>query len=231
MQALGYTCSAQHTPHVGPAAQGGTAQDDPATPEALSHDARPPANIYHLPEVVRRPSGVDGLSREGWIDKLNDERCKWMVMLHRYSSSRSSGSSSSNNPLSKLRQDDTRKTSASKSRVPGRRVVPAVDFCPECASIVEVELECAGEGEFVAEYRRACSMCVSEQQPWLRSTNKIETPNPWRIQANTNRHCGVDQSWPIGKKVKARLMFCFKNNAGRSLCPDAGHKLVVPGTY
>ncbi|CAM9108270.1 unnamed protein product, partial [Pylaiella littoralis] len=114
-------------------------------------------------------------SREEWISKLDDARCNWMVMLQRYSSSRSD---ISNNPLGKLRQSDARKTSVNNGRVPGLRVVAAADFCPECASIMKVELECTEEGEFVAEYREICSMCGNQQQTWRGST----TPNPWRIQ-------------------------------------------------
>lgn len=204
---LVYRCFSQYRSHVGLAAQRATVNDDPATPD-LSHDAFSPTNPHHL-----RSSRVHGQSREEWISKLDDARCNWMVMLQRYSSSRSDNS---NNPLSKLRQSDARKTSVSNGRVPGLRVVAAADFCPECASIMKVELECTEEGEFVAEYREICSMCGNQQQTWRGST----TPNPWRIQ---DRRCGIDQEWWL-RKVKRLGCFGLRTNTGRSLRQTVGHK-------
>lgn len=76
-------------------------------------------------------------------------------------------------------------TTVSESMVAGRRVVPAADFCPECSSVVDVELEYTGEGEFVAEYRAVCPMCVGRQLP-LRSTH-------------FKRRCDMDRNWRLEK--------------------------------
>lgn len=124
-----------------------------------------------------------------------------MVILHRY---RNSGSS--NKSLSKLGQDDHPITSVSKSKEPDRRLVPAADFCPECASIVEVELECTGEGEFVSEYRGVCLMCASQQQHF-----EAATPNPRQIQSSTDGRWGIDQGWRLGK-VERIQCFLFREH-------------------
>lgn len=203
----------QHTSHVGLATQRETGHGHPATPAVLPHDAYPPSsptNGHHLHGVARRPSRMHGLSREAWIDKLNDARCRWMVMLHRYSSSRSSGG-----PISKLRQDDTRMTSMSESMAAGRRVVPAADFCPECSSVVEVELECTGEGEFVAEYRGVCSMCVGRQLPQSTNYKPATPPNPWRILAGNNRRCDIDRNWRLEKVKRAECFVSRTVQGGR----------------
>ena len=134
----------------------------------------------------RRSSEAGGPSREDLIQKLNDARCKWMVTLHRY-----------NNSSGKAHQSDAR-NGFNRSRTSGHHnLVPAADFCPECGSIVEVELECNREGEFVAEHRRGCSGCEREQQTLLTSSSNGEIPNPSRISSTKQRryYCGLDKDW------------------------------------
>lgn len=113
-----------------------------------------------------RPPAVNNIiSREDWVNKLNDARREWMVMLHHYQNSCSSGNDSDATLVGKLRQDyvqtagrEVRHTRDSTGISRGRHV-PAADFCLHCASIVKVELECTSEGEAIAERRRACSVC------------------------------------------------------------------------
>lgn len=131
--------------------------------------------------VRRRPSGVSAPSREGLVDKLNDARCKWMITLHRYSPKTHRGN---------LHQGTARKTSVSRSSIPGRGLVPAADFCPECGSIVPVELECSNDGEFIAEHRLGCSVCESGQRTRLASANKIGTSGSRRF---------LDRDWRLWK--------------------------------
>lgn len=124
--------------------------------------------------VRRRTSGVSSHSREGLVEKLNDARCKWMVSLHRYGSKTHRGNVHQNAAV--------RKTNVCRSSIPGRGLVPASDFCPECGSIVPVELERSNEGEFIAEHRWGCSVCESGQRTRLAS-------------ASTDRRRFLDEDW------------------------------------
>lgn len=151
-----------------------------------------------------RSTGVGIPSRADLIQKLNDARCKWMVTLH-YSLSRYSGgvgSNSSNNTLGEVHHDGARNTSFQRSRTSGHQtLVPAADFCPECASIVEVELECNRAGEFVAEHRRGCSACERDQQTLLTQNVKGEAPNSRRFSSTRQRYqyCNLDKNWRLWK--------------------------------
>ncbi|CAN0279822.1 unnamed protein product, partial [Ectocarpus sp. 12 AP-2014] len=111
------------------------------------------------------PAVKSNISRGDWVNKLNDARREWMVMLHRYQNSSSSGNDFYAPLVGTLRQDhvqtagrEARHKRDSTGNSHGR-MMPAADFCLHCASIVKVELECTSEGKVIAERRRACSVC------------------------------------------------------------------------
>ncbi|CAM9823867.1 unnamed protein product [Ectocarpus sp. 12 AP-2014] len=139
---------------------------------------------HHHSSAVGRPPAVNSnISRGDWVNKLNDARREWMVMLHRYQNSSSSGNDFDAPLVGKLRQDNVQ-TGGREARhkrdstgASHGRMVPAADFCIHCASIVKVELECTSEGKVIAERRRACSVCET-------ATREELTPN-WQ---STN-HC------------------------------------------
>ncbi|CAM9753477.1 unnamed protein product, partial [Ectocarpus sp. 4 AP-2014] len=134
---------------------------------------------HHRSSAVGRHAAVNSnISRGDWVNKLNDARREWMVMLHRYQNSSSSGNDSDAPLVGKLRQDHVQtagREAPHKRNSTGTshgRMVPAADFCLHCASIVKVELECTSEGEVIAERRRTCSVCETAMREEL-------TPN-WR---------------------------------------------------
>lgn len=126
---------------------------------------------HHHSSAVGRPPAVNSnISRGDWVNKLNDARREWMVMLHRYQNSSSSGNDSDAPLVGKLRQDHVQtagREARHKRDSTGTShgcMVPAADFCLHCASIVKVELECTSEGEVIAERRRACSVCETDMR-------------------------------------------------------------------
>lgn len=164
----------------------------------------------HYP-VRRRRSGVNGQSREGLVEKLNDARCKWMITLHHYSSETYRGN---------LDHDAWRNTSTLRSSVPGpgASMVPAADFCPECGSIVPVDLECSMGREFIAEHRWGCSVCESGQRACVASTNKTSARGSRRV-AGTNCRRFLDQDWRLWEVMK----HAYQNSSPRPVVFDSMH--------
>lgn len=103
------------------------------------------------------PPPVSGLlPSEGWLEKLADERRKWMVALYR--------ARNYNRPVDE-RLQQAQEPSLTGPSSAQRIVVQAANFCRRCGSIVDVGLEstaAAGGGAFVAEHRSGCSSCENE---------------------------------------------------------------------
>ena len=146
--------------------------------------------------VRQRISGASDQSRDGLVEKLADARCKWMVTLHRYSSKIDRGNVYQNTAV--------RKTSVRGNDIPGRGLVPASDFCPECGSIVPVELERSSEGEFIAEHRWGCSVCEIGQSTCRGTTQKAGMKRSRRI-VSTSRRRFLDEDWRRWK-VQPRML-------------------------
>lgn len=180
---------------------------------SASEDPSLSRNGSHSPLAVRA-HGFDGLSRDDWIDKLKDSRCKWMVILRRYNSG--NNSSSKTDSLGKLRLEDARRTGPhtrfriDKSlRANDSGVVPAADFCRSCASIVEVKLEYVRNGD-VVEHRGPCSVCESNEHPssWLASDKEEDTLGSlWA--ASPDHHDGRNRSLPIEKVIMIAMYRCI----------------------
>ncbi|CAM9861254.1 unnamed protein product, partial [Ectocarpus sp. 13 AM-2016] len=158
---------------------------------------------HHSSAVGRPPAANSNISRGDWVNKLNDARREWMVMLHRYQNSSSSGNDFDAPLVGKLRQENVQ-TAGREARhkrdntgTSQGRMVPAADFCLHCASIVKVELECTSEGKVIAERRRACSVCETATREEL-TPNWQRTNHYYLFQQGTNHlhfPWGLSTAW------------------------------------
>lgn len=143
-----------------------------------------------------------GLSLRDWLEKLADARRKWMVATYRFSSGKQS--------VDKSRKRDDRRQTYESARAAGspvtasdksgrqppwggslkHTIIRAADFCRRCDSMVEVELEYAAEGVFVAERRKKCPVCNNEEQ--LRGSNKVGTQRSPRADSDERFEVGRD---------------------------------------
>lgn len=152
-------------------AQSGVNGDDLATsvasrsPLAL-HDAS--SSKKHIFSDLLAPPGSGLSSFDGCLEKLANERRKWMITLYRARNYK--------RPAERPRRQKTQEPSSTQTIV-----VQAADFCHRCGSIVDVGLErtadaAAGGGVFVAEHRSGCSSCENDQHNRRAINSSPEAP-------------------------------------------------------